>query len=131
MFRKCAKDAGLDLTIDSAGTGAWHAGEPPDLRARAAGEAAGYSFAGQEARQVKTSDFAKFDYILAMDGENLRNLERLKPEGYSGHLGLFLDFADGPSERDVPDPYYGGEDGFKHVVRLIEQASKGLIKQLS
>ena len=131
VFRQKAKAAGLDLTIDSAGTGGWHVGAAPDPRAIEAGEAAGYSFAGQAARKAETSDFAQFDYILAMDEENLHHLRAMAPQTYSGHLGLFLDFAEGHNTREVPDPYYGGEDGFKTVVRLIEDASAGLIKQLA
>ena len=131
IFRKRASEAGLDVVIDSAGTGGWHVGAAPDSRSVAAGEAAGYSFAGQSARKVERTDFAKFDYILAMDRENLRNLQTLAPEGYSGHLGLFLDFAPNQSIREVPDPYYGGQDGFKQVVYLIEQASEGLINRVS
>lgn len=130
VFRSKARAAGLDIIIDSAGTGAWHAGELPDPRSCEAGEAAGYSFEGQSARQVQKADFAKFDYILAMDSANLRSLKAMQPAGYSGHLGLFLDFAEGNNEREVPDPYYGGEDGFRHVVYLIEQASAGLIARL-
>ncbi len=131
IFRKRASEARLDVIIDSAGTGGWHVGASPDPRSVEAGEAAGYSFAGQSARKAERTDFAKFDYILAMDRENLRNLQTLAPEGYSGHLGLFLDFAPNQSIREVPDPYYGGQDGFKQVVYLIEQASDGLIKTLS
>lgn len=131
IFRKRASEAGLDVVIDSAGTGGWHVGAAPDARSVAAGEAAGYSFVGQSARKVERTDFAKFDYILAMDRENLRNLQTLAPEGYSGHLGLFLDFAPNQSIREVPDPYYGGQDGFKQVVYLIEQASEGLINRVS
>lgn len=135
VFRAKAAAAGLDAVIDSAGTGGWHIGEPPDPRAREAGEAAGYSFDGQSGRQVTRTDFAQYDYILAMDRSNLIDLEAMKPPGYSGHLGLFLDFAStfegvGESQRDVPDPYYGGRDGFKTVVALIENASEGLIAKI-
>ncbi len=131
VFRQKAKQAGLDLVIDSAGTGGWHVGASPDPRAIEAGEAKGYNFVGQSARKAETSDFARFDYILAMDKENLRNLQALAPHNYSGHLGLFLDFAEGQNVREVPDPYYGGDDGFKEVVALIEEASAGLIKTLA
>jgi len=130
VFRHKARQAGLDVTIDSAGTGGWHVGAGPDPRSKEAGEKAGYSFDGLAARKVEKTDFAKFDYILAMDADNLADLRAMQPAGYSGYLGLFLDFAEGQSEREVPDPYYGGKDGFSHVVDLIEHASAGLIKTL-
>jgi len=78
---------------------------------------------------VESLDFARFDYILAMDADNLAHLEAMRPDSYRGHLGLFLDFA-GLKNADVPDPYYGGPDGFNHVVDLIERASDGLAKTL-
>lgn len=127
IFRQKAKRAGLELVIDSAGTGGWHVGASPDPRAIETGEAAGYSFAGLSARKAEKSDFAKFDYILAMDKENLANLRTISPQNYSGHLGLFLDFAKTQNTREVPDPYYGGNEGFKDVVTLIEDASDGLL----
>jgi len=131
VFRKRAADAGLDVRIESAGTGAWHVGECPDSRAIEAGERQGYSFAGQSARKVTSDDFAMFDYILGMDHKNLKSLESLCPETYSGTLALFLDFAKTISAAEVPDPYYGGPDGFENVITLIEAASDGLIETLS
>lgn len=131
VFRKRAADAGLDIHIESAGTGAWHAGERPDTRAIEAGERRGYSFAGQSARKIKSDDFARFDYILAMDGKNLKDLQDMQPETYSGTLALFLDFVKDTSISEVPDPYYGGPDGFENVIDLIEAASDGLIDILS
>ena len=131
VFRARAARAGLDIEIDSAGTGAWHTGEPPDSRAIETGQARGYDFTGQSARAVESLDFARFTHILAMDQSNLADLEAKKPEGYSGHLGLFTDF--GPPRdkcRDVPDPYYGGSKGFETVVDMIERASDGLIAAL-
>jgi protein-tyrosine phosphatase len=129
VFAARAKSAALDLIVESAGTGAWHEGEPPDPRSIEAGRGRGYSFTGQTARKVEPLDFARFDYILAMDGQNLRELEALCPQSYGGHLGLFLDFA-GKAGADVPDPYYGGERGFETVLDLIERASDGLLKTL-
>lgn len=107
-----------DIQIDSAGTGAWHAGEPPDPRSRAEGERRGYSFAGQAARKVRQSDFTEFDYVLAMDASNLRDLSEIAPANMTAKLSLFL-----PDGQDVPDPYYGGPDGFRNVVDLIENAA--------
>lgn len=130
VFRTRAQQAGLDIEIESAGTGAWHAGENPDPRTIEAGEMRGYSFAGQSARAVDITDFATFDYILAMDSQNLAHLEDISPAGFSGHLGLFLSFDQNQSMTDVPDPYYGGADGFETVLNLIEAASDGLITEL-
>ena len=130
VFSRMAVEAGLtDIDIDSAGTGAWHTGEPPDIRSREAGMARGYDFTGQSARAVESLDFARFDYILAMDRKNLRALEDMTPKNWRGHLGLFLDFA-GEENADVPDPYYGGPDGFENVLDLIERASGGLIAHI-
>lgn len=131
VFAKRARDAGLDLRIESAGTGGWHRGDPPDPRARAAGEARGYSFVGQEARRVDSNDFEVFDLVLAMDQRNLDDLQSICPPASRGKIKLFLDFAPQLSLSEVPDPYYGGEDGFDHVLDLIEAASDGLIVKLS
>ncbi len=127
VFRKKATEAGLDVHIDSAGTSGAHAGEGPDRRSIAAGQIRGYSFAGQTARRVRSEDFTRFDYILAMDKSNLHNLARFKPEGATAEPRLFLDFATAFAEDEVPDPYYGGPDGFDHVLDLIEAASEELI----
>jgi len=123
VFRARAGNTGLQ--IDSAGTGAWHAGNPPDSRSRAEGEARGYSFAGQAARKIRVQDFYDFDFILAMDASNLSDLKSIQPKDGTASLSLFL-----PDGSDVPDPYYGGPDGFKHVVDLIESASDFWLKNL-
>ena len=130
IFRQRAAIAGLECYIDSAGTGGWHAGDPPDPRAIEYGTNRGYDFTGQSARKAVKTDFSQFDYILAMDAQNLSDLRILCPPGYSGHLSRFLDFAPQSSVKDVPDPYYGGADGFKTVIDLIEAASDGLIRHL-
>jgi len=117
VFR--TKAIGTDIIIDSAGTGAWHAGNPPDPRARAEGERRGYSFAGQAARAVTENDFHDFDYILAMDRENFRDLAAMAPPNARAILALFR-----PEGGDVPDPYYGGRDGFVQVVDLIEAGAE-------
>lgn len=124
VFR--ARAIHLDIQIDSAGTGAWHAGEDPDPRSRAEGERRGYSFAGQAARKVRVQDFHDFDYILAMDASNLADLKSIQPADGTAQLSLFL-----PSGTNVPDPYYGGPDGFKTVVDLIESASDHWIHKLT
>ena len=115
--------------IDSAGTGAWHKGNPPDPRSRAAGEARGYSFAGQTARQVLPSDFFLFDHIIAMDRSNLADLQAMQPVESRAQLHLILDFSAEHVGQDVPDPYYGN-DGFDQVITLIEAAMPGITAQL-
>jgi len=97
----------------------------------AAGEARGYSFVGQEARRVENNDFAVFDLILAMDQRNLNDLKSICPPATHDKIKLFLDFAPGLSVSEVPDPYYGGDDGFDYVLDLVEAASDGLIERLN
>ncbi len=125
-------DAGLSdsITVDSAGTGAWHVGEPPDSRASAAAAGRGYDLSHYRARQVEIADFSRFDYVLAMDSKNLSHLTALAPESFAGHVGLFLDFHPKKPMRDVPDPYYGGDEGFSEVLDLIEFASQGLLQSI-
>ena len=125
-----ARARGTDFVIDSAGTGGWHRGNPPDARARAAGERRGYDFTGQAARQVSDADFARFDHILAMDTDNLAELARRCPAEHAHKLALFLSvLPDGP--ESVPDPYYGGPDGFEHVLDLVEAASDAWMDRLA
>ncbi len=132
VFRYVAQEAGIieSLHIDSAGTHAYHVGEPADHRARAAAERRGISLEGIVARRVHAGDFERFDYILAMDEENLAHLQREAPEPHHHKLRLFLEFAKA-GEREVPDPYYGGAAGFERVLDLVEDASRGLLETLS
>lgn len=130
VFKARAKAAGLEVHIDSAGTSGWHVNEKPDPRSIEAGQARGYSFTGQSSRKVIRADFGNFDYILAMDADNLSELSGLCPDNHKNKLALFLDYAPKGSTREVPDPYYGGEDGFDIVLDLIERASDGLIKDI-
>lgn len=132
VFSHQVEAAGLKdrIFIDSAGTGSWHVGEPPDARATATAMLRGYDLSPLRARQVTESDFTSFDYILAMDHSNLVQLEHMRPKDYRGHLGLFLDFHPQPPLREVPDPYYGGEDGFEEVLDLVEAAGLGLLDRL-
>lgn len=129
IFRELVKREKLDqhLVIDSAGTGGWHIGKAPDARTIAAAKQRGYDLSILRARQVHAADFEEFDYILAMDESNLRDLHSLKPSHYAGHLGLFLDFGVSKQYREVPDPYYGGGDGFELVLDLVEEAAQGLL----
>jgi protein-tyrosine phosphatase len=129
VLRKKAKEMGLNLEIDSAGTRGYHAGCPPDKRAQMAGESRGYSFKGIKCRRVIDKDFEKFDYILAMDEDNLRSLKESSDPEYHSKIHLFMDFS-ASDETEVPDPYYGGKKGFDVVLDLIEVASDGFLKQL-
>lgn len=127
------KLAGLQdkVTVDSAGTAAWHTGKAPDPRSQQVALQRGYNISDLRARQATREDFDHFDYVLAMDEDNLNDLRVLEPAHYQGELGLFLDYAFPNQKRSVPDPYYTqGDKGFHEVVDLIENASDGLIKVL-
>jgi protein-tyrosine phosphatase len=132
VFRYHVEAAGLGehIEIDSAGTHAYHAGEPADRRAREAAKRRGMSLDGIRARRVTTEDFQRFDFIIAMDEDNLVLLEDEAPPEHRHKLRLFLEFAD-VDEREVPDPYYGGPAGFERVLDLVENASRGLLETLS
>ena len=132
VFRATAERAGIaqHLLIDSAGTGDWHVGEAPDKRAAAAAEKRGYDLSALRGRQVTEADFERFGWIFAMDQENLELLEALRPPEYTGHLGLFLDLVPGSEVREVPDPYFGGPQGFERVLDMIERASEALVAHL-
>ena len=124
--------AGLSdvISIDSAGTGAWHVGSPPDPRGQTAAMRRGYDLSGQRARKVAIRDFEQFDYIIGMDSQNYADLTALAPEAARDKIKLFLDFAPHLGYRDVPDPYYGGPQGFDNVLDLVEEASKGLLNDI-
>lgn len=132
VFRHHVEKAGLSdrFLIDSAGTHAYHVGEPADRRARAAAERRGMSLEGIHARRVAAEDYERFDYIVAMDEDNLARLREEAPEEHSAQIRLFLEFTEG-SESEVPDPYYGGAAGFERVLDLVEEASRGLLETLS
>ncbi|MCB0338169.1 MAG: low molecular weight phosphotyrosine protein phosphatase [Bdellovibrionales bacterium] len=118
------------IIVDSAGCEAFHVGEPPDIRSQMAASKRGVDISSQRARQISAKDFELFDYILAMDKSNLKHLQQLKPERSKAKLSLFLNFAKEIREQEVPDPYYGGPDGFDRVIDLIEIASLGLIEEI-
>lgn len=132
VFRRQVAEAGLEdeIHIDSAGTHDYHIGEPPDPRTRQAARLRGYDMSALRGRQVSRSDFRDFDYVLAMDGANLSILRRLQPEDAKGDLGLFLEYATRHDAREVPDPYYGGEEGFERVLDMVEDASEGLLRHI-
>ncbi|MGK2915149.1 MAG: low molecular weight protein-tyrosine-phosphatase [Porticoccaceae bacterium] len=118
------------IAVDSAGTGDWHLGRPPDLRTRRAALARGYDLEHLRARQVEAADFQRFDYILAMDNANLADLRRLRPGDFRGTLDLFLNFGSGVPVIEVPDPYHGSADSFEQVLDLVENAARGLLAHI-
>lgn len=121
---------GAYFEIDSAGTHGYHMGEPPDERTCKAARRRGYDLSALRARRVLDIDFMHFDHILAMDRNNLSLLERACPAKHRQKLGLFLEYAAKFDDDEVPDPYYGGEEGFERVLDLIEDAAWGLIEAL-
>ena len=120
----------IGLEVDSAGTAGYHVGEPPDPRMQAAAARRGYELKALRARVVEPRDFERFDLILAMDRENLAVLHRRAPEQARERVRLFLEFFPGGEPREVPDPYYGGPNGFEEVLDLVEAAARGLIAHL-
>jgi protein-tyrosine phosphatase len=132
VFKHHVKEAGLAGRVlsDSAGTHSYHVGEPPDPRTVEAANRRGYDLSALRARQVKQGDFGEFEYVLAMDEANLQVLQRLCPPQHSRTLKLFMDFGGNPAVREVPDPYYGGAQGFERVLDLVEQASRGLLDHI-
>jgi protein-tyrosine phosphatase len=120
----------LGLEVDSAGTAGYHVGEPPDARTRQAAARRGYDLSSLRARIVEPRDFERFDLILAMDRENLSVLQRRAPPSAHERLHLFLEFAPQREIEDVPDPYYGGVNGFEEVLDMVEAATRGLLMHL-
>ena len=132
VFRHYVEKAGLAdrIDVDSAGTHAYHVGEPPDRRAVAAAERRGIALSGIHARRVSDEDFERFDLVVAMDEDNQQRLLDQAPAEHRAKVSLFLSYAD-CDEIEVPDPYYGGGAGFERVLDLVEEASRGLLKTLS
>ena len=132
VFRHLVNQANLQqhIHIDSAGTHAYHVGNPPDFRAQQAARDRNIDLSSQRARQVKNTDFNHFDYILAMDHSNYTDLTNICSGDDEEKLHLFLDFARHSKEQEVPDPYYGGDQGFEHVLDLIEDAAQGLLNDI-
>ena len=131
VFRHHVAEAGLDalFEIDSAGTHAYHVGEPPDRRAQEAATRRGVSLVDIRARRVAAEDFERFHHIIAMDEDNLVMLHEQADAAHRDKIRLFLEFGSGP-ETEVPDPYYGGATGFERVLDLVEDASRGLLERL-
>lgn len=132
VFQALVDRRGLSdkFSIDSAGTAGWHEGKSPDSRSQDQALKRSYDLSFIKGRRVVSTDFETFDYILAMDRSNLENLETLCPGQYLHKLKLFLEFSD-RAEIEVPDPYYGGSEGFDHVLDLAESAGEGLLAFLT
>ena len=124
VLRHLAREKSLELRIESAGLGDWHVGDPPDERAQHHAKNRGYDLSAQRARQVRAEDFERFDMILAMDRGHLRALQKLAPAHHHAKIRLFVE------GRDVPDPYYGGPDGFEKVLDLVEAHCQRLLQEL-
>jgi low molecular weight protein-tyrosine phosphatase len=132
VFEALLGDAQLAhrVHVDSAGTHAYHLGEQPDQRATRAAAGRGIDLTRQRARRITPADFARFDYVLAMDSSNLEDLLSICPSEHRGKVHLFLEFAGPSTPRDVPDPYYGGAQGFERVLDLVEDGARGLLDDI-
>ena len=131
VFENVLRREGLgdEVFVDSAGTGSWHAGSPPDARAQRSASIRGIDLGSQRARRITLDDCRSFDYVLTMDEENYRAAAALCREGRA-EVRPFLDYAPERAEVEVPDPFYGGPEGFEHVLDLVEAASEGLLKDI-
>lgn len=130
VLRGMALREGMQLVVDSAGTAAYHAGEAPDPRTRSAAAQRGYDMQGQFARQVRAEDFRNFDFVFAMDWQNLLELQKLKAGQAGVNPQLFLQVYGGMGINEVPDPYYDGQVGFENVLDLLEEACAQFLKAL-
>jgi protein-tyrosine phosphatase len=132
VFREIAAREAPDLRleIDSAGTAGYHIGSPPDSRTRQAALRRGYDMSAIRARVVEPHDFGRFDLILAMDRQNFDTLQQRAPASAHSRIRLFLEFAPDAETKEVPDPYYGGPNGFEEVLDLVEAAARGLLEHV-
>jgi len=129
-IRAAAEEAGIDVEVDSAATGAYHVGEPPNARMRRAAAEVGLRVDGT-ARQVQPEDFHRFDLIVAMDRDNLAALRRIAPSDAPAELRLLREFDPAADDLDVPDPYYGTDDDYRRVLAMIRPAAEGLVAHLA
>lgn len=129
VFRAVLAERGRDMVLDSAATGGWNIGEAPDPRSIAIAVRHGIDISAQRARKVMPEDFDRFDLILGMDRQNVRDLRALAPANAGGRIHLLAEFAQGHA-RDVPDPYYDGQEAFASVYRMIREASEALATRL-
>lgn len=132
VLRQLVRDAGLsgEIEVDSVGTHDYHVGEAPDRRAQSHAKRRGYDLSTLRAREVSAADYRHFDLILAMDEGHLSILRRRCPAEFRHKIHLFLEFASAHAEREVPDPYYGGPEGFEHVLDLVEDGCAGVLQHV-
>jgi len=132
VFRHLLQREGMDeyIEVDSAGTHAYHIGEPPDARAQETAATRGIDLSGLRGRRAVAHDLEVFDYVLAMDRENYDNLLAMSPKGHVHKVQLFMSYAADRLEDEVPDPYYGGDSGFDRVLDMIEEAAAGLLQDI-
>ena len=130
-FRAEAERLGLDVAVDSAGTGDWHVGEPPDRRAIAVAARNRVDISGLRARQVRPADFERFDHVVALDRENLANLRRMQPPGTRARLSLLLDHVEGREGEAVSDPYYGEECDFDTAWQDVTEGARALARRIA
>lgn len=129
-FRREARLAGVDIVIDSAGTGGWHVGQAPDPRAQAAALRQGVDIGDYRARQVMVADFERFTHIVALDAQNLADLEELQPDGARAQLSLLLDHVPGREGQGIADPYYGDDEAFELAWSDVVMGAAGLLERL-
>jgi protein-tyrosine phosphatase len=129
VFAHKAKQQGFNFNIDSAGTAGFHKAAPPDKRSQQVASSRGYNLSSLKCRRVTEKDYQDFDYIIAMDNANVKDLKRKCPEEFQHKISLFMSYCDSPFD-EVPDPYYGGGKGFEVVLDLIEQAADGFLLAL-
>jgi len=133
VFRHLVESKGLEdlFHIDSSGTIGYHEGEPPDRRAQQEAQRRGMDISGQRSRPLSTRDYQQFDYIIAMDEDNLADIEARMPNDFSGKIAMLMDFGGAHAGEPVPDPYYGGKRGFEHVFDLVEEGCEGLLRYIA
>jgi protein-tyrosine phosphatase len=129
-FREAAARAGLEAKVDSAGTGDWHVGEPPDRRAQAIAREHGVDISHLRGRQIALEDYRRFTHILALDADNLDGVRRLAPNDATAEIALLLDYVEGRAGEAVADPYYGGPEGFRATWADVTEAAEALVETL-
>jgi protein-tyrosine phosphatase len=131
VFQSLVDEQGLaeSIRVDSAGTHSYHIGSPPDLRSQATAQSRGIDLTSQRARRFVTTDFIDFDYLLGMDHGNLADMLALKPDQTSARVKLMLEYSDRFEQQEIPDPYFG-EDGFDQVFDMIDDAARGLLRDI-